>query len=150
MGFGEDIWVSLLGRIESEDKAYNGFRIMKKIINRMLPKLSNELVVQLLKVLKERLIREFHQCRVEDGDGEKYQASPSLLECLDVISELSEQGDELETRPELIEAMWQTFDLFAFTRYIEFDDNILRIFNNVLTSTSRVDVHYFQFCEAFV
>ena len=59
------------------------------------------------------------------------KGSPPLLECLNLLEELSLYRRFLSESPKIIEAIWPVFGLFEFSNKIEFEDNILVIFKNI-------------------
>jgi hypothetical protein len=55
----------------------------------------------------------------------------------------------LKEEPSLIKAIWPVFDLFEFSSRIEFEDNLLHIFNKILNAEPLLARPHFQFMHHF-
>ena len=95
-----------------------------------------------------KLIEEFRICEQGTKEGGMIRGSPMLLECLSILEEIASRRKYLQREAVIVEALWPVFDLFEFTSRIEFEDNILRIFNCLAQVSPALPQSFFRFVES--
>jgi hypothetical protein len=148
VGFGDDIWQNFTARL-ADTKLASVFRLILQILEKMLDSLPVQKVEELIGKVMGRLVGEFRRCEAEAKAGQAIRGNEYLLLCLDIICKIAENEQYLKEEPSVVLTLWPVFDLFEFSERIEFEDDILAIFNRVLAVERQITHEHFRFIPHF-
>jgi hypothetical protein len=147
VGFGDDLWQNLMARLH-HTRLPGVFRLINRILDKMLDSLPLPKAEELVTRVITRLVEEFRQCEAAASGG-SIHGNEYVYLCLDVISAVASNSQYLKEEPSLVRAIWPLFDLFEFAARIEFEDNLLLIFNRLLAAEPLLSRPHFLFLPHF-